>query len=46
MYDVLDFYLNRVNLEEFLGVENFLVGVRLKRKNKKFYDLILVDKFW
>uniref|UniRef100_A0A7I2V5I2 Sec1 family domain-containing protein 1 n=2 Tax=Homo sapiens TaxID=9606 RepID=A0A7I2V5I2_HUMAN len=46
VHDVLDFHLNRVNLEESSGVENSPAGARPKRKNKKSYDLTPVDKFW
>uniref|UniRef100_H0V9L6 Sec1 family domain containing 1 n=1 Tax=Cavia porcellus TaxID=10141 RepID=H0V9L6_CAVPO len=46
VHDVLDFHLNRVNLEESLGVENSPAGARPKRKNKKSYDLTPIDKFW
>lgn len=46
VHDVLDFHLNRVNLEESTGVENSPTGARPKRKNKKSYDLTPVDKFW
>uniref|UniRef100_A0A5F8GIF9 Sec1 family domain containing 1 n=1 Tax=Monodelphis domestica TaxID=13616 RepID=A0A5F8GIF9_MONDO len=46
VHDVLDFHLNRVNLEESSGVENSPAGARPKRKNKKSYDLTAVDKFW
>ncbi|MEJ1286481.1 Sec1 family domain containing 1 [Cricetulus griseus] len=46
VHDVLDFHLNRVNLEESAGVENSPAGARPKRKNKKSYDLTPVDKFW
>ncbi|EDL36783.1 sec1 family domain containing 1, partial [Mus musculus] len=46
VHDVLDFHLNRVNLEESTGVENSPAGARPKRKNKKSYDLTPVDKFW
>ncbi|KAM7323183.1 hypothetical protein ACRRTK_017289 [Alexandromys fortis] len=46
VHDVLDFHLNRVNLEESSGMENSPAGARPKRKNKKSYDLTPVDKFW
>nr|XP_036855406.1 sec1 family domain-containing protein 1 [Manis javanica] len=46
VHDVLDFHLNRVNLEESSGVENSPAGARPKRKNKKSYDLTPIDKFW
>uniref|UniRef100_A0A8C0D7Z3 Sec1 family domain containing 1 n=1 Tax=Balaenoptera musculus TaxID=9771 RepID=A0A8C0D7Z3_BALMU len=46
VHDVLDFHLNRVNLEESSGVENSPAGARPKRKNKKSYDLTPADKFW
>ncbi|KAK2494906.1 hypothetical protein MC885_013883 [Smutsia gigantea] len=46
VHDVLDFHLNRVNLEESSGLENSPAGARPKRKNKKSYDLTPIDKFW
>uniref|UniRef100_A0A8D0SVV5 Sec1 family domain-containing protein 1 n=2 Tax=Sus scrofa TaxID=9823 RepID=A0A8D0SVV5_PIG len=46
VHDVLDFHLNRVNLEESSGTETSPAGARPKRKNKKSYDLTPVDKFW
>ncbi|ELK28538.1 Sec1 family domain-containing protein 1 [Myotis davidii] len=46
VHDVLDFHLNRVNLEESSGLENTPAGARPKRRNKKSYDLTPVDKFW
>ncbi|XP_045143587.1 sec1 family domain-containing protein 1 [Echinops telfairi] len=46
VHDVLDFHLNRVNLEESSGMDNSPAGARPKRKNKKSYDLTPVDKFW
>ncbi|KAM4662619.1 sec1 family domain-containing protein 1 [Discoglossus pictus] len=46
VHDVLDFHLNRVNLEEPSAVENSPSGARPKKKNKKSYDLTVADKFW
>ncbi|XP_037756465.1 sec1 family domain-containing protein 1 isoform X4 [Chelonia mydas] len=46
VHDVLDFHLNRVNLEESSGMENSPAGARPKKKNKKSYDLTPADKFW
>ncbi|XP_014374781.1 sec1 family domain-containing protein 1 isoform X2 [Alligator sinensis] len=46
VHDVLDFHLNRVNLEEPSGMENSPAGARPKKKNKKSYDLTALDKFW
>ncbi|KAG9480953.1 hypothetical protein GDO78_010295, partial [Eleutherodactylus coqui] len=39
VHDVLDFHLNRVNLEESAAVESSPSGARPKKKNKKSYDL-------
>ncbi|KAM6358784.1 sec1 family domain-containing protein 1 isoform 2-T2 [Alca torda] len=46
VHDVLDFHLNRVNLEESTGTESSPAGARPKKKNKKSYDLTASDKFW
>ncbi|KAM9012795.1 sec1 family domain-containing protein 1 isoform 3-T3 [Guaruba guarouba] len=46
VHDVLDFHLNRVNLEESTGAESSPAGARPKKKNKKSYDLTMSDKFW
>ncbi|XP_073495152.1 sec1 family domain-containing protein 1 [Phyllobates terribilis] len=46
VHDVLDFHLNRVNLEESAAVESSPSGARPKKKNKKSYDLTVADKFW
>ncbi|XP_053553913.1 sec1 family domain-containing protein 1 [Bombina bombina] len=46
VHDVLDFHLNRVNLEDSPAVENSPAGARPKKKNKKSYDLTVADKFW
>ncbi|XP_042646738.1 sec1 family domain-containing protein 1 isoform X2 [Tyto alba] len=46
VHDVLDFHLNRVNLEESTGMESSPAGARPKKKNKKSYDLTTSDKFW
>ncbi|KAM4014204.1 sec1 family domain-containing protein 1 [Anomaloglossus baeobatrachus] len=46
VHDVLDFHLNRVNLEESASVESSPSGARPKKKNKKSYDLTVADKFW
>uniref|UniRef100_A0A8C9NC50 Sec1 family domain containing 1 n=1 Tax=Serinus canaria TaxID=9135 RepID=A0A8C9NC50_SERCA len=46
VHDVLDFHLNRVNLEESTGTESTPAGARPKKKNKKSYDLTASDKFW
>nr|XP_033808367.1 sec1 family domain-containing protein 1 isoform X2 [Geotrypetes seraphini] len=46
VHDVLDFHLNRVNLEEPSGLESLPVGARPKKKNIKSYDLTMADKFW
>ncbi|XP_025950857.1 sec1 family domain-containing protein 1 isoform X1 [Dromaius novaehollandiae] len=46
VHDVLDFHLNRVNLEESAGTESSPAGARPKKKNKKSYDLTASDKFW
>ncbi|XP_075048396.1 sec1 family domain-containing protein 1 isoform X2 [Mixophyes fleayi] len=46
VHDVLDFHLNRVNLEESSAVESSPSGARPKKKNKKSYDLTVADKFW
>ncbi|XP_030337479.1 sec1 family domain-containing protein 1 isoform X2 [Strigops habroptila] len=46
VHDVLDFHLNRVNLEESTGTESSPAGARPKKKNKKSYDLTMSDKFW
>ncbi|KAM4665304.1 sec1 family domain-containing protein 1 isoform 3-T3 [Amazona ochrocephala] len=46
VHDVLDFHLNRVNLEESTGAESSPAGARPKKKNKKSYDLTVSDKFW
>ncbi|XP_030070541.1 sec1 family domain-containing protein 1 isoform X2 [Microcaecilia unicolor] len=46
VHDVLDFHLNRVNLEESSGLESLPVGTRPKKKNIKSYDLTVADKFW
>ncbi|KAM8920694.1 sec1 family domain-containing protein 1 [Pelodytes ibericus] len=46
VHDVLDFHLNRVNLEEPQAVESSPSGARPKKKNKKSYDLTVTDKFW
>ncbi|KAM4690169.1 sec1 family domain-containing protein 1 [Rhinophrynus dorsalis] len=46
VHDVLDFHLNRVNLEETPAVESSPSGARPKKKNKKSYDLTSADKFW
>ncbi|NWT95253.1 SCFD1 protein, partial [Urocynchramus pylzowi] len=46
VHDVLDFHLNRVNLEESAGTESTPAGARPKKKNKKSYDLTISDKFW
>ncbi|XP_061854927.1 sec1 family domain-containing protein 1 isoform X3 [Colius striatus] len=46
VHDVLDFHLNRVNLEESTGTESSQAGARPKKKNKKSYDLTASDKFW
>ncbi|NXF20553.1 SCFD1 protein, partial [Rhodinocichla rosea] len=46
VHDVLDFHLNRVNLEESAGTESTPAGARPKKKNKKSYDLTTSDKFW
>ncbi|XP_009695785.1 PREDICTED: sec1 family domain-containing protein 1 isoform X1 [Cariama cristata] len=46
VHDVLDFHLNRVNLEESTGMESSPAGARPKKKNKKSYDLTASDKFW
>ncbi|XP_057284654.1 sec1 family domain-containing protein 1 isoform X2 [Pezoporus wallicus] len=46
VHDVLDFHLNRVNLEEATGTESSPAGARPKKKNKKSYDLTVSDKFW
>ncbi|KFO78175.1 Sec1 family domain-containing protein 1, partial [Cuculus canorus] len=46
VHDVLDFHLNRVNLEESTGMETSPAGARPKKKNKKSYDLTASDKFW
>ncbi|KAG8449605.1 hypothetical protein GDO86_016302 [Hymenochirus boettgeri] len=46
VHDVLDFHLNRVNLEECPEMENSSSGARPKKKNKKSYDLTVADKFW
>uniref|UniRef100_A0A8C5WJT9 Sec1 family domain-containing protein 1 n=1 Tax=Leptobrachium leishanense TaxID=445787 RepID=A0A8C5WJT9_9ANUR len=46
VHDVLDFHLNRVNLEEPQILESSPSGARPKKKNKKYYDLTVADKFW
>ncbi|XP_029454859.1 sec1 family domain-containing protein 1 isoform X2 [Rhinatrema bivittatum] len=46
VHDVLDFHLNRVNLEESSGPESSPAGARPKKKNIKSYDLTAADKFW
>ncbi|XP_056401227.1 sec1 family domain-containing protein 1 isoform X2 [Hyla sarda] len=46
VHDVLDFHLNRVNLDESATVESSPSGARPKKKNKKSYDLTVADKFW
>ncbi|XP_071971508.1 sec1 family domain-containing protein 1 [Engystomops pustulosus] len=46
VHDVLDFHLNRVNLEEAPAVESSPSGARPKKKNMKSYDLTVADKFW
>ncbi|XP_044127858.1 sec1 family domain-containing protein 1 isoform X2 [Bufo gargarizans] len=46
VHDVLDFHLNRVNLEESAAVESSPSGARPKKKNKKSYDLTVADRFW
>ncbi|XP_031436478.1 sec1 family domain-containing protein 1 [Clupea harengus] len=46
IHDVLDFHLNRVNIEEASGTEASPAGARPKKKNKKSYDLTAADKFW
>ncbi|MEE6514854.1 hypothetical protein FKM82_023247 [Ascaphus truei] len=46
VHDVLDFHLNRVNLEEAPATESSPSGARPKKKNKKSYDLTVADKFW
>ncbi|XP_069065158.1 sec1 family domain-containing protein 1 [Pleurodeles waltl] len=46
VHDVLDFHLNRVNLEEAAGVESSPAGARPKKKTKKSYDLTAADRFW
>ncbi|XP_053330877.1 sec1 family domain-containing protein 1 [Spea bombifrons] len=46
VHDVLDFHLNRVNLEESAPLEGSPSGTRPKKKNKKSYDLTVADKFW
>ncbi|XP_048394225.1 sec1 family domain-containing protein 1 [Stegostoma tigrinum] len=46
VHDVLDFHLNRVNLEENPGQENSPAGARPKKRNKKTYDLTAADNFW
>ncbi|KAM9294459.1 sec1 family domain-containing protein 1 [Gastrophryne carolinensis] len=46
VHDVLDFHLNRVDLEETPATESSPAGARPKKKNKKSYDLTVSDKFW
>ncbi|XP_032882879.1 sec1 family domain-containing protein 1 isoform X1 [Amblyraja radiata] len=46
VHDVLDFHLNRVNLEETPGIESSSAGARPKKKTKKTYDLTAADNFW
>ncbi|XP_063039802.1 sec1 family domain-containing protein 1 [Engraulis encrasicolus] len=46
IHDVLDFHLNRVNIEEASGPEASPAGARPKKKNKNSYDLTAADKFW
>uniref|UniRef100_A0A669DA88 Sec1 family domain-containing protein 1 n=2 Tax=Oreochromis niloticus TaxID=8128 RepID=A0A669DA88_ORENI len=46
IHDVLDFHLNRVVMEEGMGVEPSPAGARPKKKSRKTYDLTAADKFW
>ncbi|XP_068109985.1 sec1 family domain-containing protein 1 [Hyperolius riggenbachi] len=46
VHDVLDFHLNRVNLEETPPAESSPSGARPKKKNIKSYDLTVADRFW
>ncbi|CAH2328273.1 sec1 family domain-containing 1 isoform X1 [Pelobates cultripes] len=46
VHDVLDFHLNRVDLEESQALESSPAGARPKKKNKKSYDLTVSDRFW
>ncbi|XP_018409653.1 PREDICTED: sec1 family domain-containing protein 1 [Nanorana parkeri] len=46
VHDVLDFHLNRVDLQETQATESSPSGARPKKKNIKSYDLTVADRFW
>uniref|UniRef100_A0A4W5NAB2 Sec1 family domain containing 1 n=1 Tax=Hucho hucho TaxID=62062 RepID=A0A4W5NAB2_9TELE len=46
IHDVLDFHLNRVNMDESVGSEASPAGARPKKTNKKSYVLTAADMFW